>query len=312
MKIAAVVVTYNRIGLFMECIDALLEQTRSLDSIIVIDNASTDGTNALFAEGEKYANIPSIDYQRMSSNLGGAGGFYEGIKYAYHCGYDWVWIMDDDTIPTDSALQNLVDALQCIKGDVSYLASTVYGEHGELMNVPEIDLRYAETGYSEWYKFLRDGIVKIETATFVSLLINRNAIKKVGFPYKDFFIWGDDKEYTFRLTRYYAPAYFVGKSEVIHKRKVVKAISIEHETDDRRIKQFYYNYRNILVNDKEYRHGIFSVLKRILKFDKLCLQIFFGKYQKKLKKIYVIQKGIWGYITGAYGKAKFKKRFEIG
>lgn len=89
MKVAAVVVTYNRKELLRECLQALLNQTRPLDEIIVVDNASTDGTDQMIPE-----EFPQITHVRLPENIGGAGGFHEGMKLAYEKGHDWIWVMD--------------------------------------------------------------------------------------------------------------------------------------------------------------------------------------------------------------------------
>ncbi|MCD8219670.1 MAG: glycosyltransferase family 2 protein [Ruminococcus sp.] len=311
MKIAAVVVTYNRIGLLQECLDAILNQERKADTVVVIDNASTDGTDKLFEQGGKY-DLPCVDYQRMSENLGGAGGFYEGVRYSYSINADWIWIMDDDTIPSNNALSEFCNALKVLeKEKVSFLASSVFGPKGEPMNVPELDNRRSDNEYQDWYKYLDDGLLKIEDATFVSLLINKNAMEQVDYPYKEFFIWGDDKEYTLHLSRFYGPAYMVGKSIVTHKKVITKRISIENATDPKRIEQYYYNYRNILVNTKTYRRETAAVVKRILEFNSLCIKILKDKNQQyRWKKVATIHKGIWGYLFGGYDKKKFKDRFS--
>ena len=103
MNICCVVVTYNRKKLLLECINALQNQTYKLSKIIIIDNNSNDGTEKyLYENGVFESDI--IDYQYQSKNLGGAGGFYQGIRKSLQEHYDWVWIMDDDTIPTENAL----------------------------------------------------------------------------------------------------------------------------------------------------------------------------------------------------------------
>lgn len=311
MKVAAVVVTYNRKILLQECIDAILNQSLKVDLLIVVDNASTDGTDLLFERGSKYC-LPCIDYHRMKENTGGAGGFYEGVKYAYSLGMEWIWIMDDDTIPTENALKAFYDSLNILEEEPSFLASSVYGMHGEAMNVPLIDNRESKTGYPDWYNYLADGLLKVESATFVSIIINRNAIQKVGFPYKDLFIWGDDREYTLRLSRYFGKAYMCGKSKVIHKRIIAKKISIENEEDPKRIAQYFYNYRNILINAKEYRNGTRTVIKQILSFSELAFKILLDKRQHhRWRKVLAIYKGIWGYLVGSYDKKKFKNRFRV-
>lgn len=310
MKIVTVVVTYNRYELLQECIDAILGQTRSTDLLVVIDNASTDNTQNLFARGAKY-DVPSIAYKRMETNLGGAGGFYEGVRYAYFMGADWIWVMDDDTIPTPTALQGFCDALNIVSEEPGFMASAVFGPNGEPMNVPELDARREDNGYSSWYRYLNKGLVKIRSATFVSVLINKKAISKVGLPYKKLFIWGDDIEYTLRLSTYYGVAYMCGNSEVVHKRKITRIISIENANDPARIKQYHYLYRNGLLNAREYR-GRKNVLRNICEYNILCIKILVNRYQThKINKILAIHKGIWEYLLGTYGRKEFKNRFEI-
>lgn len=114
-KVTAVVVTYNRIELLKECINSLQMQQSLVESagdvqldILIVDNASNDGTHewidGLTAEKEFHA-------LHLSENTGGAGGFYSGMKWAVEHGADYVWIMDDDTIPEEDALVKLLDGM---------------------------------------------------------------------------------------------------------------------------------------------------------------------------------------------------------
>ena len=107
--IVAVVVTYNRKELLMENINAILSQDLLVDNIVLIDNNSTDGTRELLMEKGILFN-KRIIYKRLEHNLGGAGGFYEGIKESMKLKPDWVWIMDDDTIPTINCLSELINS----------------------------------------------------------------------------------------------------------------------------------------------------------------------------------------------------------
>lgn len=312
MNAIAVVVTYNRIALLQECLDAIISQSVQPKKIVVIDNCSTDGTAQLFGENGKYS-IPLIYYYRTERNLGGAGGFHIGMKIAYKMEADWVWIMDDDTIPNADALKSFQDCIDKLNEPISFLASAVYGPNGEAINVPLINSKKSSTGYLDWYFNLKNGMVCIESATFVSLLINSKAIQKCGLPLIDYFIWGDDYEYTLRITNYFGKAYLCGTSEVIHKRAICKKISIENETDPKRLPNYYYNYRNNLISVNEYKGGKKIVIKNILAWNWLCVKILFGRNQiHKLKKIRIIHKGIWGYLLGHYDKKQFKNRFRYG
>ena len=144
--------------------------------------------------------------------------------------------MDDDTIPEPDCLENLLHASQILsENNISFLASAVYGMNQECMNVPVLDIRNKSNGYPDWYRHLGDGMVAIRNATFVSIMIRNDAISQCGLPCKDYFIWGDDSEYTLRLTTYYGKAYFVGDSVAIHKRKIAKSLDIKNETESSRI-----------------------------------------------------------------------------
>lgn len=291
MKVSAVVVTYNRKELLRECLEALLSQSYVIDKIIVIDNASTDGTYEMILD-KGYLNNKAIYYKKMSKNTGGAGGFYYGIKEAHKIQSDWVWIMDDDTIPESDALKKMIEQVKK-NTDASFFASCVKGPSGEPMNVPSISKDQNDNGYPDWYMKLSDSLVKIESATFVSLLINNNAIKKCGFPCKEFFIWGDDIEYTTRLTKKYGAAYLVGGSWVCHKRASTKALNICTETDPKRIKNYHYAYRNGLIINALYskRPVLIDLFIAELKSLKLLTAEKDG-----YKKFMVYQKGILEFI----------------
>lgn len=304
-KVVALVVTYNRKQLLQECLAAIAAEDYPVSSIIVIDNASTDGTNALFTKGGPLSGNSLINYRRMGENLGGAGGFKEGLRVAAESNADWVWLMDDDCIPYSNTLSELVKARERIgqRGvEPSFLASTVYGPEGEFMNVPTVDVRPTENGYADWYIGLADGMVEIEFATFVSLLVNRRAIDDLGLPVGSFFIWGDDIEYTTRLTHNFGPAYLVGASQVLHKRANAKSLDIQNENDPRRIALFHYLYRNNLIVQRCHygRSQVNKLIYRDLKAAIRCLYKGDGGSAVRRARSLAILTGVFEYLRGGY------------
>ena len=163
-KVIAVIVTYNRIKLLKECLNAVLSQTYKVHKIVLIDNASTDGTADLFIKGGEY-DKDVIDYRRMETNLGGAGGFYEGIKICRDMECDYVWIMDDDTIPYTDCLEKLMSARSKIEGKIGYLASSIIGPDSEPMNVPAIDIHNFKIALQKLLKgdFIRAKVIFLGT-----------------------------------------------------------------------------------------------------------------------------------------------------
>lgn len=293
-KIVALVVTYNRKELLEECINAILAQKYKIKNIVVIDNNSSDGTELLFKK-EPY-NDEKILYHRLSNNIGGAGGFYEGIKYINeNIEYDILWLMDDDTIALPTTAEFAMDDWKLLPVNSSFLASSVVGPDNEPMNVPVISSDKHKNGYPYWYEYLENGLVQIKTATFVSLFISYKAIKNVGLPIKEYFIWGDDSEYTLRLTTNFGPAYFSGNSKVLHKRFNAKALSILFEENKNRIPMFSFLYRNMLLNAKKYG-GKYAVLKLNINYFRQVIKIIFSSNVTfKFSKVKAILKGTYQY-----------------
>lgn len=295
-KIAALVVTYNRKELLEECVTCILNQTYPVDKIIIINNQSTDGTELLFEEGGALHH-EKCELITMRENLGGAGGFSAGMKLIAKMDYDWVWIMDDDSMPTETALEELVKAKENLKDEkIGYLASAVFGVNDEPINVPVISPKKSDNGYADWYRHLDEGIVKIRHATFVSLLIPVDAVRKIGAPAAEYFIWADDTEYTQRLGRYYGDGWFCGRSRVIHKCANTKNMSVIEENNPNRINNYRYFYRNSLINAKKYNPPGNSAL-HVVEYAGTSLKCLLGKDVKYRKeKFLAIHKGIIDYL----------------
>ena len=232
--IATIVVTYNRKELLLECIDALTKQSFGGFDILIIDNNSSDGTHDVI---RPFIEDGTILYFNTGANLGGAGGFCYGIKKAVEMGYEYVWIMDDDSIPTPGALQRLVEAGEALRGNFGFLGSRVVWTDGSpcRMNVQRFSLTENLT------EFKRE-LEPVVISSFVSMFISADTVKKVGLPIKEFFIWTDDWEYSRRISRSY-PCYAVRESVVLHKTAVNSGADISRESDER-LDRFRYAYRN--------------------------------------------------------------------
>ena len=306
MKICCVIVTYNRKQLLVECINSILQQTINVNNIIVVDNNSNDGTDELLQENNL---MDKITYKKLTKNIGGAGGFNFGIGESLKDIYDWVWIMDDDSIPTKTALEELLNAQSILKDEnISFLCSKVIGMNNEEMNLPLISERNTENGYPIWMKYLDKSIVEVKAATFVSVLIKTEAVKKVGLPWKEFFLWGDDIEYTLRLNKYFGPGYVVGKSIVIHKRVNARNISLVEESNSNRITLYKYKYRNdILLHEYNGKLKNFMLTtKQILN----CILILFKSNNFKYKKFKIATIGTLDGLLNIKLRKSFKNRFK--
>lgn len=212
VDVAAIVVTFNRLEKLKTVLKSVEAQTLAPARLVVIDNASTDGT-AEYLDQREFS-VP-FEVVHLPTNTGGAGGFAEGMLRGYVAGADHVWIMDDDCYPQPTALENLVRgfdaAVEELGGDVPFACSVVEFVDGSIceMNNP--------VPTWDWARLLVKGQsnVMVTACSFVSVLIPRWAIAEYGLPYRDYFIWFDDREYTLRLTRR-CPGVQVMDSTVIH------------------------------------------------------------------------------------------------
>jgi GT2 family glycosyltransferase len=225
------VVTHNRRRLLCDCLDAVRAQTRAPDHVIVVDNASTDGTGAVLAERYPWAQVATL-----ARNEGSAGGFRAGVLRALEHGCDWLWLMDDDTIASPAALERLLARASSEDGlpPASLLASKVVWTDGRVhpMNTPDPDLRDLDG----LVRGLERGLLPVRTSTFPSLLVSRGAVERHGPPRAGYFVWSDDVDFTARILRR-ERGYYVAASVVEHRTATAHRA---HQGGER----FYFAVRN--------------------------------------------------------------------
>lgn len=277
-KVGIIVVTFNRKELLKKNIEALLEQEYSESDIFIIDNASTDGTEEYISE---FIDNKKIIYINTGNNLGGAGGFNFGMKKVLELGYEYIWMMDDDTIPYKEALKELMEANDVLKGEYGFLSSIALwkDETACRMNKQKIT--------KDWYnkaRLLKYGILKTYYATFVSFFIKAEVAKKEGLPIKEFFIWGDDVEYTNRISKKYC-CYIVGKSQVLHDTKNNEGSNIAKD-DIQRVQRYKYAYRNEMYIAK--KNGIKGICKYIAKIGLHVCRVLVNSKGHRLIKLSII------------------------
>jgi rhamnopyranosyl-N-acetylglucosaminyl-diphospho-decaprenol beta-1,3/1,4-galactofuranosyltransferase len=226
-SVAAVVVTFNRKALLVECIAALLAQTHPLARIYIIDNASSDGTRDLL-DKQDFMHDPRITYVGLAENIGGAGGFNHGMGLALADGYEWMWVMDDDAEALPDALEKLVTHIPQGSERPAPLTSEKRHPDGRRL------LNYL--GFVDWQyrafecvrpltpaQFAAAGsTIELEMATFVGLLIPRWLVIRIGLPKADLFIHADDLEYCLRM-RDLTRIVLVKDSIVLHKEEITTA-----------------------------------------------------------------------------------------
>jgi GT2 family glycosyltransferase len=217
-----------------------------------------------------------------------------------------MWLMDDDCEPDSQALAELI-AAAAIVGEDAVLGGNVFDLNGESINVQPVTLRVGANGVPQYPLHLAYGLVEMATLTFVSFLVPTELVHKAGLPLKEFFIWGDDTEYSLRISRY-TRLYQVGKSKITHLRSGDASQSLFKEQDYDKIWQYRLLYRNRVYIIAKYS-GILStpMFKFIFKcFRDMFLSIRDGKFiLMKCKAI------AYGLFAGIGFSLRMRKNYTI-
>ena len=276
MNNAVVIVTYNRVELLKECLACVCGQTIPFSRVIVVDNHSTDGTAEFLAARE------DLDVIREPENLGGAGGFYDGLQCASQGEYDWVLISDDDAMIAPDYMEKLLDYANAHTG--------IYGLAGKVVTEGHIDvshrrriinrLLYVESNVaSEEYQ---KESFSCDAATFCGLLLQGQKMREIGLPQKGYFLWYDDIEYCLRLQE--CGGVTVVPAAVLHHKTVLSKEGMVTKGVLHRIGwRQYYGYRNRYDTAK--RHlGSLSAWVILWQYRVFWLLSFFMTWKKETRE----------------------------
>jgi rhamnopyranosyl-N-acetylglucosaminyl-diphospho-decaprenol beta-1,3/1,4-galactofuranosyltransferase len=295
MKTLAVVVTHNRCALLERCINHLLVQSRLPSEILVINNASTDGTLAMLEQ--RRVTVITQD------NLGSAGGWHRGIQYAIDGNFDAVWLMDDDGYPDTHALELLEKQL---RREIVCASSVVVCEDYPdrfVFPFPLLD----SSGIPKLFAYPRkiallDKLRSISSNGmypfahfFNGALISVTAARKAGNVNCDFFMFGDEVDYFFRLRQ---------TGQVV---SVLNAFHFHPDVTDRPYTpaKVYYFVKNTLILNRRYLNwvwlrdilAVLVVLVRTARRNGLltAMEYISGKHRMLLTK--AISRGLRGQIA---------------
>ena len=271
-KAIAVVVSYNRQALLSDCITALRNQTRKLDAILVVNNGSTDNT-------EKWLESQPDVFSITQQNVGSSGGFNTGISWAYKQGYSWIWCMDDDGYPKEDALEILLKhepheraLINCAvlnKDD----KKTFVWKTADYKTIDQVDV----------------DVIPGIGHPFNGTLVHRSIVEKAGVPDCGLFLWGDETEYYYRITKKYNyPVFTVAKSIHYHP---AAAFSFKQDWDFKTSWKMYFYVRNRLhVHNAKFSNLVIACIHYAFFLFAFAGMILVYQKTEKIKKLQFI---IW-------------------
>jgi len=241
-SVAIVIVTYNRADLLERMLEGLTTLDPQPDAIIVVDNASTDRTRVVLGGA-------AVQVIRSEENLGGAGGFHLGVQAAYEQGYDRIWLMDDDVIPTAGCLGVLLamdqDCLMAVREDSSGNLAEYAAVRFDLSSPWAIKPKTASVVSTYATRANMPETVPLENVAFEGFMIRRTVVDAIGLPDESFFIFYDDCDYAIRARR--AGFTILAVRDAV----LVRQLDFDQQHDLSGWKG-YYMYRNLFVVHRRY------------------------------------------------------------
>jgi dTDP-4-dehydrorhamnose reductase len=302
-EVVAVIPTFKRTKLLLECLASLFAQTVPVSRIVLVDNAGgTDG--AMAAVREAWPGHPAIEIHSMERNLGASGGFHAAVGFALAGRCDWVWFTDDDSEPEPDALEKLLAAEARLRGEGKNpvaLSSVKYDMEGRIQT--------PHNGHFSWRQIPLPanrcrGIVELDYAAFTGVLANRRAIESQGNVRAEYFIWGDDLEFCLRLGKA-GGIYLVADSRVLHKDYV-------GDPDSRlalgNFWRYYFGMRN-WVNTARVHRGAWTIAPLFAACLYRLVTIWTGLDRKALRSRIIVQAFVDG-VRGDFSRPVTPEKWQ--
>lgn len=293
MSIGVVVVTYNRLEKLKKAINEFENQTLHPDYMIIVNNHSNDGTKEFLEQWK----IIKSDFKKIvietESNIGGSGGFYTGLEEAIKHDSEWIWVSDDDAFPKSDVIEKANNYIE--NNDMNGIAAICTS----VINKGKIDYKHRrklnkriftiKTTLSTQNDYEKE-YFPINEFSYVGAIMKKEYLTKYGLTRKDFFIYYDDSEHSYRMSKY-GKIICIPKLEVYH--------DTDESNDDYNWKT-YYGIRNELLYFKTIgkRYFVMEYLKIKIK---LLLKKFVG-YKKYSYKI--IEDALHDAKSDVSGKSK--------
>lgn len=275
MKIIAVVVTYNRLELLKKNINCL-NQNKPLNSIIVVNNGSTDGTTEWLNSQENLIVV-------HQSNTGGSGGFYTGISRAHEAGADWIWCMDDDVFPHSDCLENLLKEIA--DETIGILAPRRLME-GKIFCHDFQEYNLTNPFASMYRRRLSKQEINVPTeikgTAFEGPFIRREVVETIGLPNKDLFIFCDDTDYCLRAVLAGFKLLYV-PSALMDKEKFFSNDSWSERNRKKKWKRFYQIRNSAYLN---HHYGKNIAVKYLRSFNNVAGYILTALFTAPFSKAY--------------------------
>lgn len=290
-RVIIIIVTFNKKDYVVNLLNSLKTINYTNYDIVVVDNASDDGTAEYLEKHFTYLTVI-----KNSENKGGSGGFNTGLAYAFQRNeYKYYWLLDNDVVVSDDSLRNLVNVLE------QYDDIAVAGSQMCQFDNPEVTNEIgAYVDYYNGHLILNrhltrksnnsTGIFDVDYVAAASMLVRADIAKNIGL-WEDFFIHFDDVDWCLRIKKAGNRIVGVADSVIWHLSAAEKPITWQQ----------YYDVRNML-----YLLAKHASKKEVARFARRkCLQAIHAELRGFTPVAEIILEAIEDFLKNKKGAKKF-------
>ncbi|CAI8349362.1 MAG: Uncharacterised protein [Flavobacterium sp. SCGC AAA160-P02] len=269
MQVTVIIVTYaDRYYLLKEVLVSCLNL--GVNDIIIVDNNSEKNSKEKIKKFLK--DTQKVQVISNKQNVGSAKAYKQGLEKAYKLNNEYIWLLDDDNKPRARALSLLLDfwnkkpktvsALLSFRPDRVQFREAVFKENPNLV----LSKKNSFSGFHLFEKISRIYTKEkqnkeklygeIACAPYGGLFFHKSLLKEIGYPNEKFYLYSDDHEWTYRITKRNKKIYLVLDS-IVDDIDTSWAIKDKKETIFSKIKKappfrVYYTIRNRTLFEKQY------------------------------------------------------------
>ena len=301
-SVAIILLNWNNYQDTYECLKTLETLTYPHFHVFLVDNDSSDDSFTRLKEDQASGKFNvGLTCIQSGGNLGCAGGNNVGIKKAYEQGFDYYWMLNNDTYVDPEALSTLVEVIDA-EQKVGIVGSKIYYADTKLLwfaggSVNSYIGTSKMIGIDEEDKGQYDEMKEVDFIVGCSMLFRKEVIEYIGYLEEDYFIYYEDTDWNIRAKKAGWKIIYVPSSIIYHKE------SSSTKSSDLSPYYAYYLIRNgyLMVSriNANYKWIAFMYLFiRILKFHILYVL----KSNNKLRRSSMILKGAFHALTDKRGQ----------
>lgn len=227
MNISIIIVNYNTLQLTKDCINSVFEKTSGVNfEVILVDNASSDGSKEYFARDKR------IKYYYLSENIGFGKANNYGIKKS--CG-KYIFCLNNDTLLINNAVKLFFDYCE-----EKYSNNIPIGAVGCMLENPEGGIIHSYGKFPSMIRNLISRIIspiytlfgkrykkwgqesintyeqRVDYVTGADMFVRRDLLNYYGLFDPDFFMYFEETELQFRLTKAGYPSMILSSPRILH------------------------------------------------------------------------------------------------